>query len=164
MSWNDVAQALLACACEALAAQDPPWTGECCVTVNQPEYDSCDGGDCAGGQLWVRYLRTYPSTNLPAEDPSADLTKCGTRWALLFEVGVVRCVCWDMCDCEQKNTNSQLVIDDAEALLKGLVCCFAEGTCVGLDGRVISQDSIPMETGCAGSKVTVAIGTGTCCD
>lgn len=164
VTWEDIAQALLTCACSALGAQDPPWEGECCVVQNEPEYDSCCNDDNGvGGQLWVKWLRTYPTSVLPAEDPTADITRCNLQWAVLFEVGVVRCVCWDMCDCALKGENAAKVMKDAQALLNGLVCCFAQGGCTGLQGRVITQESIDMETGCAGSKITLAVAAGTCC-
>lgn len=161
MDLYQIANNLLQCACIALGQQDPPWEGECCVQPGIVSLDSC----CeTGGQAWARILRTYPTTTFPRPDETVDPALChSVSWATQIEIGVSRCVCFDMCDCEVKSENAQKVIGDAQALLRGVLCCFSEGACSDMEYRILSQEMFGPQGTCAGSRLTVAVLDYICC-
>lgn len=161
LSLYEITESLLDCACEALATQETPWEGFCCIYPGTVSLDSC----CeSGGQAWARVLRTYPTTSFPRSDEATEQTNChSVSWATQLELGVVRCVCYDLCDCEVSSQNAQLVMGDADALLRGVLCCLADGACSDVEYRVQSQQPFGPQGGCAGSVLTVVVLRYICC-
>lgn len=164
LSLYQLADAMLGCVCTSLGAQEPPWEGECCVVPGKVTLDKCTE---KGGQAWARFVEVYPTASFPRRDDTIDPSECPTvRWAAVFEVGVSRGVCYDACNCDMKQLNATRVMGDAEALLKGILCCFAfSGPCVNYEFRILRTEPYgPEVSGCAGTKITVAIEYRVCCD
>lgn len=166
MNLFKIAYDLADCICEALKApraDGVTWEGECCVVPgNNVAWDSCCEG---GGQAWVMIPDGYPSTSFPTNDPTGLALTCNgvQTFAVNVEVGVLRCVCNDFCDCEQEEANALAVFSDLEALLTGVMCCFsADGDC-GLDWRVQSFALVGPQGGCAGSTVSLVVDAGRPC-
>lgn len=160
-TYFEIAESILDCACQALAEQEEPWEGTCCVHPGQVAFDSC----CEdGGQAWARVVKVFPTARFPMQDSSADPSTCQTAWSIELEIGVLRCVCFDMCDCEVTQENARKVYGDAEAVLRGIQCCFEGGFCGGLDYRISEQTIIGPEGGCGGSKVTLFVRHQVCCN
>lgn len=160
LSLYEVAQSVLLCMCGGLASQSVPWEGECCVVQDTPLFNNC----CeTGGFAWARVLRTYPSTRFPNADDTTDQEDCSVLWAAQLEVGHARCVCYTDCDCESRGKNAKLVLDDAEAAIRGIACCFEGGSCSGVDYRIQTQEMLDGRGGCGGSKITIAVRHQVCC-
>lgn len=168
----DIMSAVSDCVCAELAkprngGTEPGWTGDCCVFPGTSvSFDSCCEN---GGQSWVTVKGGHPSTNFPDPEPTRE-TICAEihTMAVRLEVGVIRCVCFDMCDCEVKEDNALNVIQDYEAVIRGLRCCFDEdatGICGDRAWRLNSFEFIGPEGGCAGSKVEIIVAVAApCCE
>lgn len=174
MNLFDVAAELATCVCEALKrgadgtpgerANGTRWDGDCCVVPgNNVAWDSC----CEkGGQAWVLIPDGFPTTSFPAADPTGLRLTCNgiQTFAVNIEVGVLRCVCFDMCNCEKKEQNALAVFSDLEAVLTGIMCCFnADSDDCKLDWRIQSFRTLGPEGGCAGSAVTLVVDAGRPC-
>lgn len=161
MNLYQITKELLDCACIALAEQTPPWEGQCCVEPSNPVLKPC----CeSGGQAWARVIRTYPTTSFPRADESTDQSRCGTvQWASQIEIGVARCICADICDCDAKGENAESVYGDAEAVLRGVLCCIRDKTCDDVEYRITGQEMFGPQGGCGGSKLTVVVARELCC-
>ncbi len=170
MSFEDAMQPLLDCMCDALAVQG--WEGDCCLAAAEPSFVNCcedadEEGNGGGGGAWGRLVRAYPSSRFPAEDGSAGLlTECTPtmQWALVVELGATRCICYELCDCGVRAQNATKVLNDMEAALQGLLCCFSNGPCRGTEYQVQSIVPTNGRGGCGGFKIQlVRQYTMTCC-
>lgn len=154
MNIVDSITPVLDCMCTALAQQG--WEGQCCVNPGIPAFDSC----CEdGGTAWARLLRAYPSTVFPQENFTVANSDCNQSesWALQIELGAVRCVCFDMCDCAVKAANAAKVYGDAQAALKGINCCFSSGACLGNEYKITGLTILGPDSGCGGFKIDMLI-------
>lgn len=162
MSFESAIQPLLDCFCTALAEQG--WEGVCCIHPGVPQLEMCCEN---GGQAWARLVRAYPSANFPSENPTNMVDNCvgAQQWALVVDVGAVRCVCDDLCDCAKKAENASNVLGDAEAGIKGLNCCFADdGACADVEYRLRALTIIGPDGGCGGFRVELLMAhTMNCC-
>lgn len=164
-----IAADLAQCICLALKDEgrgDEVWEGECCVRPGaEVAWDSCCDN---GGQAWVVLKNGFPTTIFPIPDPMTSETSCarGTvSLGLNFEVGVLRCVCWDQCDCDTAEANASKLFGDLQAVLRGINCCFsaADDDC-DLGWRLNGFEMVGPEGGCGGSKVNIVVNTGyPCC-
>jgi hypothetical protein len=84
-------------------------------------------------------------------------------WASQIEIGVARCVCFDMCNCTVKGENSQKILGDAQAVLRGVLCCIRDKSCDEVEYRITGQEMFGPAGGCAGSRLTVVVGHTVCC-
>lgn len=165
----DLASKLADCVCAALKAprsNGTEWSGNCCVTPgNSASWDSCCEGP-GGGQAWVLIPDGFPTTSFPTSDPVGLRLTCNgvQTFAVNLEVGVLRCVCYDFCDCTKKEENALAVFSDLEAVLQGIMCCFGEDNddC-NLDFRIQSFSTVGPEGGCAGSVVRLVVDAGRPC-
>lgn len=182
LSVHTIAEEVLACVCEALAATAGQVDGypgcpcRVCVVPGAPAWDSCtdcDGGP--GGQLTVHVARIYPSRNFPAPEQGLMGVKgCQVPPVTAAElvVTLLRCVPGvheDGCPptCEELAEAARIVHIDVATVFSALMCCLP-GT--GRRGRrfVMGEQRIIGPQGhCAGveQRVTVALpGCGTCPD
>lgn len=164
-----IAADLADCICAALkdpARGDNVWEGDCCVRPGaEVAWDSCCDG---GGQAWVVLKGGYPTTSFPSQDVSATETSCTTgliSLALRFEIGVLRCVCFDLCDCDTAEDNANKLFGDLQALLTGLNCCFtASRDDCDLGWRMADFEMLGPDGGCGGSKINIIVHTNyPCC-
>lgn len=148
MSFETAIVPLLDCMCTALG--EVGWEGECCVEPGLPVFDNC----CEeGGMAWARLVRAYPSTVFPQEDLSVALSDCQvSQWALAVELGAVRCVC-PTCDCSTKAPQASSTLAEAEAALRGIGCCFANGPCRDVEYKVVELSTVGPEAACGGFKI-----------
>jgi hypothetical protein len=169
VSFEEAMQPLLDCMCDALAVQG--WEGDCCLAAVEPSFvNCCDGADedgVGGGGAWGRLVRAYPSSRFPAEDGNAGLlTECSQamQWALVIELGATRCICYELCDCAVRAQNATRVLEDMEAALQGVLCCFTSGACRGIEFQVQSIQPTNGRGGCGGFKIQIVRQyTMTCC-
>lgn len=156
MSFEAAIQPLLDCMCTALAEQG--WEGQCCINPGIPAFDMCCETEY-GGQAWARLVNAYPSSTFPQEDFAAAPGTCfgGQLWALVVDLGAVRCVCMDMCDCTVKAMNAALVLGDAEAALKGVNCCFVSGPCANIEYKINALTIVGPDGGCGGFRLEVVM-------
>lgn len=166
VAWDPmtIASQLMACVCAELEAPrgeetTPGWEGTCCVRPGgDVPWDSCCEG---GGQAWVVLKSGYPTTNFPVGDTTGS-TVCGnlTSIAAVFEVGVLRCVCFDLCDCDTSEDNAAKVFGDMTAVLRGINCCLADTTdddCGDIGWRMNGFEMLGPKGGCGGSKFDVVV-------
>lgn len=161
----DIAQ----CICQALkdpARGDDIWAGECCVRPgNEVSWDSCCEN---GGQAWVVLKSGYPTTSFPVIDTSTSETTCTSgivSLGLNFEIGVLRCVCNDLCDCDVAEDSAAKIFGDLKAVLNGLNCCFgaADDGC-DRGWRLNGFETAGPMGGCGGVKVNIVVNTNyPCC-
>lgn len=149
------------CVCAALRAERADgisWEGTCCVWPGAAvAFESC----CEdGGQAWVVVQSADPTTTFPQADPTG-LSGCRSMHTLAvkMEVGVLRCVCADDCDCDAKEESAAAVLSDLQAVLTGLQCCFGDGNgpCSGSDWRLLNFSLIGPDGGCAGSRFAIVV-------
>lgn len=168
VAWDPmtIAGQLMGCVCDSLEAprgedETPGWEGTCCVRPGgDVSWDSCCEN---GGQAWVVLKRGYPTTEFPVID-TTNATVCysqtGLSMAMVFEVGVLRCVCWDLCDCDKSEENAANVFGDMTAVLKGINCClsaFTDEDCGDIGWRLNGFEMLGPKGGCGGSKFEVVI-------
>lgn len=157
-----VAADLADCVCAALKDEDrgdDVWAGDCCVRPGASvAWDSCCEG---GGQAWVVLKDGYPTTSFPTPDSNTSETHCSKgviSLAVRFEIGVLRCVCWDQCDCDTAESNAAKLFGDLQAMLRGLNCCFgaAQDDC-DLGWRLNGFEMLGPLGGCGGSKLDIVV-------
>jgi hypothetical protein len=152
MTLAEIMAELSDCICTQLTLVG--WDGECCIWPGtNVSFDSC----CeTGGQAWIVVKNAYPTTNFPRADSGTQM-RCGTSSiAQVIEVGVIRCVCADLCNCLQKEIDANKVLNEAEALLKGVWCCLGDDDC-DVAWSFTSLNYIGPEGGCAGSRITLVV-------
>lgn len=159
-----IAADLAQCICKALkdeARGEDVWAGDCCVRPgSQVAWDVCEQG---GGQAWVVLLNGFPTTNFPIQDPTTSTTICTdgvVSLALNFEVGVIRGVCLDNCDCDTAEANAAKIFGDLKAMLNGVNCCFgaADDDC-DKGWRLNFFEMLGPQGGCSGVKINIAVNT-----
>lgn len=159
-----IAADLAQCVESALKAEDrgeDVWAGECCVRPgSQVAWDTC----CEGaGQAWVVMQTGYPTTTFPIMDTATSETSCTTgivSLVLNFEIGVLRCVCADGCDCDDHELAASRIMGDLGAILNALNCCFQAATDDCDKGwRLNMMEMLGPQGGCAGVKVHIAVNT-----
>jgi hypothetical protein len=157
MSFETAITPLLDCMCTALAQQG--WEGQCCINPGQPVFDSCCPDTGGGGTAWARLVNAYPSNAFPRRDVENAVTDCGgaQQWALVVDLGAVRCVCEDLCDCSIKAANAALVLGDAEAAIQGVNCCFSQGRCGTGEYRINQLTIVGPDGGCGGFRLEVVV-------
>lgn len=164
-----IAADLADCVCAALkdvARGEEIWAGECCVRPGtEVAWDSCCEG---GGQAWVVLKTGFPTTVFPIPDSTTSETSCarGTiSLALNFEIGVLRCVCVDGCNCDAMEADAAALFGDLQAVLRGINCCFAAATDDCDSGwRMNGFEMLGPQGGCGGSKVNIVVNTSyPCC-
>jgi hypothetical protein len=154
VSFESAIEEVLDCMCDALGAAG--WEGECCLIPGTPSFDRCCEG---GGEAWGRLVRAFPSVSFPLENGNSTLSECATvtSWALVVELGATTCICDDLCDCAVKAENAAKVLTIAEAALQGVLCCFIEGPCRGLEFRTTGLTPTNGLGGCGGFKIDLVM-------
>lgn len=165
MSIESLTSELLLCMCTELAERTG-WEGDCCLEPGQPALLPCTDEDC--GRAWARLVRMYPSQHFPRPDANQDLVQeCGLQqWALVLDMGAVRCVCADAtnCGCADKAADASRVLADTEAGLQGIMCCVESGRCGALEYRMGQATAVGPDAGCGGFRVEVTVAyTMSCC-
>lgn len=122
--------------------------------------------ECCQGLMWVRFVRMYPSAQgkFPAQD--GRVTPCDVmRWAVVFELGAVRCSPVGTTDelptCDDWTDVTLNTYDDLAAIRRAL-CCYA----TSFTDRLIMQgiaEPLTTEGGCTGVSMLVTI-SGPSCD
>lgn len=153
-TYFDLAAHLLGCVCEALEETTcgcPEWRA---VVAGQPSWDVC-----CEGQLYVAVENVYPSLVFPAA--TAEPVRCGAPLAATLVVGIARCAV-SMDDrgnpptCEAQSSQAVRVYEDAEAVMRGTICCLAELSRDALS-VVGAQSFIGPSGGCVGSELRVSV-------
>lgn len=159
-----MAEDLLACLCEQLAATVGGEVCRCCLSPGPAPADFCCDCGQGHGQAWVRVVRIFPaSTNFPAQ--AASIQQCALNSVgVELEMGAWRCA--HLPDdqgnpptCAQVTTDTEVLLDDAAAMRAAVRCCFAPG-----------RDYVPGEWtprgpsgGCMGGAMTVTVQAYDCC-
>ena len=146
--WTQL-QTLLTCAATELTAAAVPVPANVAVVHGQVAWD-----DCCEGQLWVRVVRSWPSSTFPLKDST--LRPCGTRTATQIGLGILRCATdldtlgWASNPSMAALTaDARLGICDIGALYRALACCD------DLDTRVVDQwTPLGPQGGCFGGEWT----------
>ena len=129
------------------------WEGDVCVYPGQVPFDSCCEG---GGLAWVTIESGSAVTSFPFGDNGNSAASCSLHTqAVAFEVGVLRCICTEDCDCDQIEVDAAAVYSDLQALLRGATCCFTEED--DPDWRLLGWDIIGPEGGCSGARVRLLV-------
>lgn len=86
--------------------------------------------ECKCGTAWVRVADWYITSDevFPGPDDSPEEHSCPRAWALVLEMGVGRCPptgdATTLPTCAEYNAFFQVMMDDASALRKAILCCF----------------------------------------
>jgi hypothetical protein len=152
VNFEEAMQPILDCMCIALAEQG--WEGSCCLHPGAPAFDSCCPDSGGGGEAWARLVSAYPSTTFPQENIREAAACTGAQlWALVIDIGAVRCVCDDLCDCGKRAANASAVLADAETALQAISCCFTSGPCADIEYRITQLTMIGPDGGCGGFRI-----------
>lgn len=165
MAIIDTLNALIECVCTALRADraevEDNWVGECCIQFGREvAFDSCCEN---GGMAWVTASGGYPSMPSPSLTPSPSTKDWGEdcsahRNTMRVEVGAIRCVCFDQCNCDAKERNASLVYQDFEAAMRGIVCCFEnDPLCGGKGWSMTGWEIVGPDGGCGGFKIHLLV-------
>jgi hypothetical protein len=120
--------------------------------------------ECCEGLMWVRWVRAYPSSQaFPAPDSLP--SRCGiTRWAVVFELGAVRCAPTSDMDtiptCAEWDEATLNVYDDGAAIRRAM-CCFTDSHPYEL---VVQSEGQPLTTegGCVGVAYLMTTSVSAC--
>jgi len=153
-----IATTLLACLCDAVAANpDPPAIcGYRTGTAGFP-LAGTQADECCNGAAFLRVLPVYPSNSVPTPKPTA--VRCSMPLGVQFELSMWRCVQigtaqtpptqadWD-------SAHSKL-LDDRVSLMNA-ICCFLgqrdpESVVVG------PWQAVEVEGGCVGSTIAIDV-------
>jgi hypothetical protein len=157
-----IAADLAQCVCQALkdeAREADVWPGDdCCVrpggTAAWELFEDCH-------QAWVILKNGYPTTNFPTPDQNTSETHCSKgiiSLAAVFEIGVLRGVCTDACDCDTAEASAASIFGDLQAVLRGVNCCFsAAQDDTDLGWRLNGFDMLGPQGGCAGVKLDIVV-------
>lgn len=121
--------------------------------------------ECCDGLAWVRLVRMYPSVRGKFPSQDSDVEMCDVlRWALVFELGAVRCAptpeAGDLATCDEWSDVTLNQYDDLAAIRRTF-CCYQEQN---ID-RLVSVDSaepITVEGGCTGVRMLATISAPSC--
>lgn len=123
MSLYDELERILDCVQSELTAAGRTIPDEVFVSPGQVAFDTL----C--GQLWARVIRIYQSENFPEESNSR--VKCNTALVAQIGVGITRCQTGfyrvettDHPKPAEQSLDSDGLVCDAGALLRGMVCCY----------------------------------------
>lgn len=121
--------------------------------------------ECCRGLSWVRWVRMFPSASSPFPAQDDAVTPCGVqRWAVVFELGAVRCSPTPGIDalpsCDEWTDVTLNMYDDLAAIRRA-VCCYERQEPYRL---VVQQDAEPITTegGCSGVTMLVTISSQPC--
>ncbi|MFB9476984.1 hypothetical protein ACFFR3_46470 [Nonomuraea salmonea] len=165
-----LAAKLLECLCAELEASLAGPVCRCCVVpgAGYPPMDGCMC-ECGGGQgqAWTRVSRMFPtSQRFPAPLQEAPPT-CFLpgSWAVELEAGVYRCAATMAEDgtppsCEEVDRDARVVLDDAAAIRRAVMCCFAAQSRVVVPGQ---WQAIGPSGGCQGGVMTLLVQAYDCC-
>lgn len=163
-----LAEEMLACLEQEIAkVADPPLYVGLRAGTSVDHLLSTSENECCSGSAWVRVVSFTPSSStFPTQDEVP--LKNGTRaWAIVLELGVVRCS--PTPDADRIPTTAewhevvQKVMDDGAAMRRA-ICCFTDAE-RGRNGRVLpgAWQPAPIEGGCVGGVMTVTV-QGPACD
>lgn len=163
-----LANQLLACLCDSLAANpNPPLN--CCLRVGDVVYPDFNQyqDQCCDGLAYVRVSRVYPSLEFPSQveiwTPCADMAL-----AAELEMGVFRCEpqqgATELPSCDEWTATATQVANDWEAMVRA-ACC--------LDGQLqVSSPGTPVLIGvwqpansgggCTGGILPITVGVMNC--
>lgn len=157
-----IAEQLLQCLCEALAAGSSP-PASCCLRpgTNVAQGVSEFEDECCSGLGWVRVVRIWPSGGDPGfpainQDPFA----CSPgSYGIELEMGVYRCapVGTDtvLPTCQEWTTTTEQILEDA-ASMRQAWCCFRDT--YENNAKLVSDWSpVTVQGACTGGKMTVMI-------
>lgn len=162
---------LVDCVCAALKSPDRPeddrWAGDCCIYPGggrPPSIQCCEGN----GLLSVNVQNGYPTSNFPTQTTTAP--ECGAgllSMATVYEIKATRCVGLPSleCGCDCRELNASRLINDLQAILQGINCCFEPSGADDCARYVInSWQLLEPSGGCSGVVVSItAESDGICC-
>lgn len=164
MTISPVANQLLACLCTEIAlVPDPP--AQCCLRTGLSVVPgvSVNEDECCTGLAWVRYVTSYPSEqNFPEQDPTPT-GGCAPNWfAVVLEMGVVRCMnpgdLYQNPTCEDWTTVAAKVMND-DAAMRRAFCCLP----LTNDMKMLGVwEPLPTEGRCTGGIRTVTVQVPNC--
>jgi hypothetical protein len=155
---------LSACLCREIDQSGLPTPCSCGLIAGELTADYC--GTCVdntcGGQAWVRFVDSYPTTQFPT--PSQVPSNCYTPWAFTIEMGIIRCKPVGKANgargytppsLEQQVDAIRLQTADMAAMRRALQCCF--GT---TDRNYVIGNYQPVgpEADCLGGAYTITVG------
>lgn len=162
-----VATALQECFCAQLAEVSAAVACCCLAPGQQVVWDTCDPG-----QAWVRVASIYQlGHNFPAPARPADLTACGGEggWAVTLELGTIRCMPQPDLDgnlpsCEDVSAVSRLVLADANAMRRAMLCCDWLTPCGMPDAQRVYGAWTPVgpQGACVGGVMSVTVEVSAC--
>jgi hypothetical protein len=174
-SVHDLAEAVLACVCQALeetaaeVAGQPGCPCRSCVVAGEPAWD-CDDqcgadGHGVGGQLTVHVARMWPSTDFPAEDRTVrGQRSCPLPATTAVELVVTLLRCAPTVDeqgcppsCGDLAEAARTVHVDAATVHNAVVCCVADVAARGRRFVLGGQRILPAEGGCHGVEQRVVV-------
>lgn len=159
-----LAEQLLDCLCVQLAETPGGPVCRCCLHPGPVPADFCcdcsDADGPANGQAGVRIVSQYPSRTFPAADTTVLFGCPGfSPWAGVLEMVVHRCV--HVVDdrgrppsCEQLTLDTEIVLADAEAMRRAVLCCYADQDRAFL---MNAWNPIAPSGGCAGGTMQVVV-------
>ncbi|MER6828897.1 hypothetical protein ABT352_23150 [Streptosporangium sp. NPDC000563] len=167
-----LAEELLGCFCEALAASVGGAACRCSILPGaQVAADlCCDCGD-GNGQAWVRVAEMWPTT---AAWPQrvAQVERCPLNlWAVELEVGAYRCAAkvdnrGRFPSADRMTRDAEVILDDAAAMRRAVTCCFRDSE----EGRRSARKLLvgawrPLgpDGGCVGGQMSVTVSAYDCC-
>jgi hypothetical protein len=160
-----LAQQLLACLCDALAANPNPPV-HCCLRVGDIVYADMNQieDQCCSGLAYVRVVRIYPSTEFPAQ--TEVWTPCvHIQLAAELEMGVFRCEpqqnMTTLPTCDEWTATTEQVANDWEAMLRAS-CCFEADLIPGTPMLMGMWQPLNSGGGCTGGQMSVTVGVMNC--
>lgn len=134
--FSPYADRLLACLCAQMQLlPEPQRPTRCCFRfdADMPTMGITKTGEdeCKCGTAWVRVADWYITSDdtFPGADDSPEEHSCPRAWALVLEMGVGRCPPTGdestLPTCDELNAFHQVMMDDASAFRKAILCCFA---------------------------------------
>lgn len=163
-----LAEALLACLCEA-ASGNPNPPEHCCFRVGEVAFDADMFTDlCCEGLAYVTLGGIYPSSDSFPEFDSvrqANAICAPASWAVELSMGILRCAPTGgtntMPSCDDWNDAFTQNAHDAQAL-RAAACCFRStaGTLLGMRGLSVvigEQTQISPEGGCMGRTANMVV-------
>ena len=156
----EAARALHTCLCLQVAAMpEPTRPKRCCLMVGADfELGVAITEDmCKCGTAWVRVVSFVPSSTFP--NPQEEATHCAPEgWSLTLELGIARCPpigdARVLATCDEMDDYTELVMGDAAAMRRAVLCCFGPGRANRLF-QLGSWEAFGPEGMCGGGKMTV---------
>jgi hypothetical protein len=128
---------------------------------------STSGDECCEGLAWVRPDSFYPSSRVFPEQDETPVPKGTSAWAVVLEMGAVRCAPTPDANSVPSGTEwsevVQAVMDDAAAMRRA-VCCFINAAPLRLQKVLVGVwQPISVQGGCVGGVLHVTV-QGPACD